>query len=146
MFGNCNERTFCFTAAVGSLPRVRSASSRRPDFGLGWPGRAPLPSHLFIYLFPNLPALPFNRLFLTQPRASQPARWCVRRAFASGGICEAQVPWPLLSGGSWASCSPDPESGVGGACTRAGSPASLHHSVTGARGPDVPAGRCWGAV
>lgn len=39
---------------------------------LGWGTlEGPLPSHLFVYLFPNLPALSFNRLFLTQPRASQ---------------------------------------------------------------------------
>lgn len=33
--------------------------------------RAPWPSHLFVYLFPNLPALSFNGFFLTQARTSQ---------------------------------------------------------------------------
>lgn len=136
MFGNCNERTVRFTAAIGTLPRVRWASTRRPDLGLGCTGRAPWPSHLFIYLFPNLPARSLTRLFRTQPRAGQLGS--VRRAFASCGICTAQVPWPLLRGGSWASRIPEPASLVGGACSRAVLAAFLHHSVTGSRGPGVP--------
>lgn len=62
-------------------------------------------------------------------------------------VCEAgfRQLWHLQSPGSMASAewgqlgsySPDPESRVGGACSRAGAPAFLHHSVTGARGSDV---------
>lgn len=147
MFGNCNERTFCFTAAIGTFPRAHLASSRRPGFGLGYTGRAPAITP--VRLFPNLPALSFNRLFLTQPRASQ-------LGSVLGGISPAVASAQprfcgLLSGGSWASWIPDPEGLVGGACSRAVLAAFLHHSVTGARGPDVQGfreapGRCWGAV
>lgn len=153
MFRDCNERTPCFASAIGTLPRVRLASSRTPGFGLGCMA-GPLGHHTCsstcFLIFRRFPSTAFSS------RKREQADLIVCRGgvgvdFASCGICTTQVWWPLSSGGSWASCIRDPEGLGGGECSQTVLAAFLHHSVMGTggrtcRGLRKPPGRYWGAV
>lgn len=94
LFANCNGKTLFLLLQLLSFSRCIWLAPGSHGFEVGDTVRALLPSHLFLYLFPNPRALS-STLFLAQVKGSQSDR-------IEGGISPAAVSAaPQLGGRVW---------------------------------------------